>query len=168
MKNYIALSDKEKLTIFNQASTTSVLPASAIEKDWWVTLVLNIIFTSSEAEHIVFKGGTSLSKAYDLIARFSEDIDLAINRERLGYGGDLSNTQIKKLRKASFTFISTTFREAIQTKLDEYGLKNCELKVQETTDSDKDPLIIDLHYQPLTSTSEYLKPRVQIEVGQDP
>ena len=53
--------------------------------------------------------GTSLSKAYHLIDRFSEDIDLAIDRKFLGFDGELSGTQIKKLRKASGTFIVTDF-----------------------------------------------------------
>jgi predicted nucleotidyltransferase component of viral defense system len=53
----------------------------AVEKDWWVSRTLNIIFQMDIAAHLVFKGGTTLSKAWKLINRFSEDIDLAIDKE---------------------------------------------------------------------------------------
>jgi predicted nucleotidyltransferase component of viral defense system len=52
-----------------------------IEKDYWITLVLKRLAESKYSNNVVFKGGTSLSKAYDLIHRFSEDIDLAIIEE---------------------------------------------------------------------------------------
>ena len=122
-------------------------------------------FFIAYSNQIVFKGGTSLSKAWDLIARFSEDIDLAINRELLGFGGDLSNSQIRKLRKASCTFIGTTFHQDIQAKLIELGVEDYELVAQATTDTDKDPLTIELNYKSLTSPSEYIRPRVLIEIG---
>ena len=63
------------------------LPEPSIEKDWWVTQILNIVFSLPIADQLVFKGGTSLSKAWNLIERFSEDIDIAISRDFLGYGG---------------------------------------------------------------------------------
>ena len=54
------------------------LPVTYVEKDYWVTLALKVLAHSSIKEDIVFKGGTSLSKAYKLISRFSEDIDIAV------------------------------------------------------------------------------------------
>lgn len=80
------------------ASSRSGLPAGAIEKDWWVTLALNAIFQTPWAAGLVFKGGTSLSKSWGLIDRFSEDIDLVLDRAILGYPEDLSKTKIKALR----------------------------------------------------------------------
>jgi predicted nucleotidyltransferase component of viral defense system len=61
------------------------LPLQAIEKDWWVTLALKATFQTLYAKSLLFKGGTSLSKSWNLIERFSEDIDLAIDRQLLGY-----------------------------------------------------------------------------------
>ena len=55
------------------------MPAFAVEKDWWVVQTLAIIFEMEIGNHLVFKGGTSLSKAWGLIDRFSEVIDLAID-----------------------------------------------------------------------------------------
>lgn len=63
-----------------------------VEKDYWVTFILHELSLSTYAEMVVFKGGTSLSKAYDCIKRFSEDIDLAIIPQE-----ELSGNQIKNL-----------------------------------------------------------------------
>lgn len=71
-----------------------------------VTAILQAVFTLPVAKHIVFKGGTSLSKGWKLIDRFSEDIDIAVNPVLLGVSeGDLTKKQIKKLRKASSLFV---------------------------------------------------------------
>jgi hypothetical protein len=165
MKDFIKLNKKDKLNIFNQTSESSGLPSSAVEKDWWVTLSLNIIFSLPYANQIVFKGGTSLSKAWYLIERFSEDIDLVIDRKHLGFEGELSKTQVKKLRKASYSFIGTDFYTDINNALIKLGISDYELVVQETKNTDTDPLIIELRYKSLTEESDYLKPRVLIEVG---
>jgi hypothetical protein len=69
------------------------LPELYIEKDYWVSRALKALSLSSHTESVVFKGGTSLSKAYRLIDRFSEDIDLAV------FSRDLSDNQRKTLLK---------------------------------------------------------------------
>ena len=51
----------------------------AIEKDWWVMVTLKALFRTTCADSLIFKGGTSLSKGFQIIERFSEDIDLAIS-----------------------------------------------------------------------------------------
>lgn len=56
----------------------------AIEKDWWVTVTLKAIFKTKCRDSLIFKGGTSLSKGFNLIERFSEDIDLAISHSFFG------------------------------------------------------------------------------------
>jgi len=77
---FFKLSEKDKLAAFQTVSNKSNLSSFAVEKDWWVVQTLSIIFEMEVAKHLVFKGGTSLSKAWNLIERFSEDIDLAIDR----------------------------------------------------------------------------------------
>lgn len=56
------------------------MSAYVVEKDWWVVQILSVLFETELKDHLVFKGGTSLSKAWKLIQRFSEDIDLAAGR----------------------------------------------------------------------------------------
>lgn len=153
--------------ILGLVSRQTGLPAYAIEKDWWVTLALFAIFRTAWTEHLVFKGGTSLSKSWNLIERFSEDIDLVIDRAALGFAGDLSNQRIKKLRKVSFSFTSGEFRKAIENELLRMGIPSeiFSLTAKASTDSDRDPQILELSYNSVLEKGTYLKDTVLIEVG---
>jgi hypothetical protein len=164
--NWLTLSKERRVEILNQATELTGLPAVAIEKDWWVTLALNASFSLKYSNYIVFKGGTSLSKGWNLIERFSEDIDLAIDRKFFGFDGDISKTQIKNLRKQSCEFISTTFLNDLTKTLTEWkAIDECKLIAQPVKDSDKDPQVIEIHYNSVIDTSEYLQQRVLIEVS---
>lgn len=164
--NWLTLSKERRIEILNQATELTGLPAVAIEKDWWVTLALNASFSLPYSKNIVFKGGTSLSKGWNLIERFSEDIDLAIDRKFFGFDGDISKTQIKNLRKQSCEFISTTFLDDLTKTLNEWkAIDECKLIAQPVKDSDKDPQVIEIHYNSVIDTSEYLPQRVLIEVS---
>jgi len=89
--------DKEALEQAIRATAQHLsLPIEYVEKDYWVTYALKELASSNIGEHIVFKGGTSLSKAYDLISRFSEDIDIAVLTEGLS-----TNQTKNKVRRAS-------------------------------------------------------------------
>lgn len=164
--NWLTLSKERRIEILNQATELTGLPSVAIEKDWWVTLALNASFSMSYSKNIVFKGGTSLSKGWNLIERFSEDIDLAIDRKFFGFDGDISKSQIKNLRKQSCEFISTTFLNDLTQILTEWkAIDECKLIAQPVKDSDKDPQVIEIQYNSVIDTSEYLPQRVLIEVS---
>lgn len=168
IENWLKLSDVEKAALFNETAARTGLPAHAIEKDWWVTITLSAIFASRHAEHLIFKGGTSLSKAYNLIERFSEDIDLAVDRRYLGFEGELNKTGIKKLRKASGTFIVTEFKSDLAAQLHHMGIPDemYNLNTDDNIDDTSDPHSIELIYKPLLGQgSEYLQQRVLIEIG---
>jgi predicted nucleotidyltransferase component of viral defense system len=86
IKNWYGTVSSTKRIIYNEISKQTGLVTDAIEKDWWVVQTLWLIFEMDCADSLVFKGGTSLSKAWGLIERFSEDIDLALDRKFLGLG----------------------------------------------------------------------------------
>ncbi len=87
--------DLEIFTELVQVTAESIgLPQVYVEKDYWVTKALRFLSKSSLADKVIFKGGTSLSKAYRLIDRFSEDIDLAL------FASDKTNNVRKKLLKS--------------------------------------------------------------------
>lgn len=163
---WLRISKERKIDILNQVSNRTGLPPIAIEKDWWVTLTLHCTFDQAYSQYIVFKGGTSLSKGWNLIERFSEDIDLAIDRKYFGFEGDISINQIKKLRKKSCEFSSTTFTSDLTNSFhnvkvaDEY-----EVKAIVTKESDRDPQVIEINYNSVLGKSEYLPSRVLIEVS---
>ena len=167
MNEWLKLSEKRRLEILNQVNNQTGLPTDAIEKDWWVTITLKAIFSSKFAQHLVFKGGTSLSKAYNLIERFSEDIDLSIDRTMLGFEGELSKTQIKKLRKASGNFIVGEFKEELISELEKLGVnkENYNLIFDDEIDDTSDPHRIELEYNSIVEPGEYIPQRVIIELG---
>lgn len=157
----------EKEAIFNAIATEMGMTPFAVEKDWWVSRTLDIIFQMDIAKHLVFKGGTSLSKAWKLINRFSEDIDLAIDKEFFkGYKGDISRTQINKLRKEAGIYTTGTFFEELQKEYRVKGFNELAFKVIDTGESDQDPRIIEIFYQNvIPQPTEYVLPRVQLEIS---
>jgi len=166
MKNFYQFTALRKKEIFDLAGNQTGLPESAIEKDWWVTLTLKAIFALPFSQYLVFKGGTSLSKGWNLIERFSEDIDLALDRSFLGpFKGDISKTQVVKLRKASFNFISKSFLYALHGKITEMGITEFKLFAHKSKSNVIDPLVIELQYPSVTEPLQYIQPRVLIEIG---
>ena len=118
---YTDLTEVQQQELLMQANIATHIQKKNIEKDWWVTQVLKAIFALPYAEHLSFKGGTSLSKAWNIIERFSEDIDIAISREYLGFAGELSRTQVSdKLRRAACSFV----REKLSTDIKEQLIAN--------------------------------------------
>ncbi|MCF7963583.1 MAG: nucleotidyl transferase AbiEii/AbiGii toxin family protein [Pirellula sp.] len=86
MIEFANLPDTERETYFQETAERSRLPAHLVEKDFWVCYILRLLFSNAEiARYLTFKGGTSLSKVYKAIDRFSEDIDFAVSRESLGF-----------------------------------------------------------------------------------
>lgn len=95
------LSKNDRELFFRTAAEIKNMPFEIIEKDYWVVWVLERLFSLEKVKsHLTFKGGTSLSKVYGLIDRFSEDIDLSIEREFFGFGtpSDPENAPSKKSR----------------------------------------------------------------------
>lgn len=165
--DFHTIDKEEKEAIFNAIATELGMTPFAVEKDWWVSRTLNIIFKMDIAAHLVFKGGTSLSKAWKLINRFSEDIDLAIDKEFFeGYKGDISRTQIGKLRKEAGIYTTGTFFADLQEAFRANGFQELEFKVIDSGESDQDPRIIEIYYPNIIyQPTEYVLPRVQIEIS---
>ncbi len=89
MNEFINMPKERRRLVCTEAGAQLNLFEIAVEKDYWVCWTLRKLFELSEwGEHLTFKGGTSLSKCWNLIERFSEDIDIVINRDALGFGGD--------------------------------------------------------------------------------
>jgi hypothetical protein len=133
LKTWHRLKETDKREIFNEVSAKINLPPSAVEKDWWVVRTLELVFESTIAPHTVFKGGTSLSKAWSVIDRFSEDIDLALDRRFLGFDRedkDMTNSQVSKLRRKSLKFVTASFFPEIKNRFTEAGFDNLEIKSQ--------------------------------------
>lgn len=168
MIEWLNLPEERRREIIVAAANRRGMSEEAVEKDWWVTLVLKAVFSTEWAGELVFKGGTSLSKGWDLIERFSEDIDLSINRSVLGFNEEfVSNTQVSKLRKKASEFICGKFQKGLQTALQSLGVDSAlfELTIQESDLSDRDPQVLELAYTSVISRGAYIRDKVIIEVG---
>lgn len=165
--DFYTIAKTEKEAIFNAIAAEKGMKAFAVEKDWWVSRTLEIIFKMDIAKHLVFKGGTSLSKAWKLINRFSEDIDLAIDKEFFFISGrGWSKKEITKLRKEAGSYSTGTFFEALKEEFRKKGFNELHYKVVDTGESDQDPRILEIYYHNIvTADSEYILPKIQIEVS---
>ncbi len=170
MNNYIQLTDSQKQIVLTQCKNKLGLPEQAVEKDYWVTVMLQLIFDSELNDHIIFKGGTSLSKNGNLIERFSEDIDLSVNYEYFGLTDEPTKKQLKKLRKSSSLFVREAFVNTLADQIERYGLKN-QLSITVEPDGEGDstypePRHVYIQYQSVLPVFlDYIKPTITLEVG---
>ena len=162
------LSKTERLEIYQEAHNTLGFSQIVIEKDWWVTAVLRALFSLPYAENLSFKGGTSLSKCYNLIERFSEDIDIAVNRDFFGYSGAISKAKIgSRLRRAACSFVREKLQFDLKNQLETNGLNPTDfsVKVNITSVTTTDPETIEVEYQSLFEDISYIKRKVVVEIS---
>jgi hypothetical protein len=121
------LPENQRIELFRVTSVSAGIPLAVVEKDFWVCYTLDHLFQRSAfKEHVVLKGGTSLSKAFSLISRFSEDIDLILDWRALGYDLDepwenRSNTKQDKFKleaaERTEKYLNTEFAPALKSSL---------------------------------------------------
>lgn len=160
----------EQRLFIEQTAIRLSLPKQAIEKDLWVTAMLQIMFGLPCADNLVFKGGTSLSKVWGIINRFSEDIDLAIDRGLFNLDGDLTKKNVKKLRKTSSVFVREELCHQLHTAVVQTPLKDlCRIEPQPDGEGEAtypDPRIIFVKYQSIFDDKlSYIEPIVKIEAS---
>lgn len=168
MMELLKLTKNDRRSIYTQVGIKRRLLANVVEKDWWVTTVLRALFSSDIANYISFKGGTSLSKCWNLIERFSEDVDIALDREYLGFSGELSNNQINdRLRRASCSFVRKDLKEKLHQNLLELGINESDfsITVNLTPVSTTDPETLIVNYNSVFEDNLYIKHAVLIEVS---
>jgi len=172
----IAATQAERRDLFLGAATRLGTAVQNVEKDFWVCWTLDALFNGLPAggPRLLFKGGTSLSKAFGLISRFSEDIDITVFRDDLGHGveaADLDGLSGKKrrarldaIRDACQSYIAgpltAQFNEVATTKI---PVERFRLEA-DTDDKDGQTL---LFWYPAVTTAEggYIRAAVKIEAG---
>ena len=147
MSRWIDASDADRQQSAYIIANEKNISVGAVEKDWWVTAILKVLFSLSPAKYMFFKGGTSLSKGWNLIDRFSEDIDIALYRDfylnELGKdcAKAATNNQVKNLRIVNRDYILGEFAKELESKLIESGLGECKV-VPITTKKDGSPSLV--------------------------
>ena len=167
MIKWLSLPESTKRNAFIQIAEETGMSAFAVEKDWWVSRTLEIIFQMDIAKHLVFKGGTSLSKAWNLINRFSEDIDLAIDMDFfMTPTKNWSKGERTKLRKTAGEYSTGIFFVELEAEFLKRGFENLHFTIVETSETDRDPRVLEIQYPNLIEQqTDYMLPRIQIEVS---
>ena len=176
-ESFVSLPERDKRDVFEVAASRLDTLPSYVEKDFWVCLVLDLLYNKLPANHprLLFKGGTSLSKVFGLIHRFSEDIDLVIARDDLGFSGErdptsarhLSNKKRKALFKELASVCSSYIRGGLKTELTRLIKEmadECEIFMHDGDESGQTLLI---EYPTLypSRDANYLASHVRIEAG---
>jgi hypothetical protein len=170
MDNFANLSRQERSDVFQQAASLQGLHPAIAEKDFWVCWILMKLFEDqSLSRHLVFKGGTSLSKAHRLIERFSEDIDLVLDWRLLGYGKNgvdpwqnkSSNTQLdlfnKEFNEQADHYIKQVLVPQIAAVV--ASCPSVQIRASQT-----EPQVVEVVY-PATFTLSAIRPQVKLEIG---
>jgi hypothetical protein len=175
--DFARLPSSERRIFFEQTAAHRKLVPQIIEKDFWVCWCLKRLFALDEFKgHLTFKGGTSLSKIYRAIERFSEDVDVAIERGCLGFGGndEPEKGQTRKEQKRRRDALAEACRDAVANRIQPQlrGAihtalgrdSNWSLTLDET-DPDQQSLLF--QYPPALSgkVSPYFATSVKIELG---
>ena len=155
-------SDEEKLSVYNEIKEKKRLSPKAVEKDWWVSHVIASVFQLRCAEALTFKGGTSLSKAWGVIERFSEDVDISIDKSFFGIDGSTRSAR-DRIRKLSREYIHEEVVTELQATLAMYGGYESEVTYKTRKDSDADPTVLLIPYRSLLPEEEYIKGVVKVE-----
>jgi len=174
MYNIARLSAKERNTIIGKAASSLRLHEAIIEKDFWVCLMLDYLFHKSPwQEQLAFKGGTSLSKAYHIISRFSEDIDLILDWRLLGYNiaepweersRTKQNTFNEEANYKTANLLKNEFLYRISNDIEKLtGHKNSVSIIDSPDNKDCEQTII-FRY-PKSFTTDSILPEIRLEFG---
>lgn len=177
----IAANPEDRRGLFLATANRLDTPIQNIEKDFWVSWVLDLLFNGRDDDEprLLFKGGTSLSKAYSLISRFSEDVDITVFREDIGQSIEVSDLQglsgkkqrihLEAIKKACQSYINGSLKERLNRQI-ESAFREAEISfvdspvVQDPSDPDQQTLL--LYYPSVSVGSEqYVQPVIKIEAG---
>lgn len=178
MDKFLLLNDQDKRAYFEVASAELNMMPQLIEKDFWVCWTLKILFSlPSVGSHLTFKGGTSLSKCYNLIKRFSEDIDISIERSFLTIeesiepnkeeSGNENKRRLERLKQACQEKVSETIIPELNDKFNSVLSDIGEWKIElDPDDQDKQTILFTFPNTITTSNvKNYNKPIIKIELG---
>jgi hypothetical protein len=171
------MTSRERAQLFEAAEARHVprISASVIEKDFWVCWTLRRLYEVLQFRpRPIFKGGTSLSKVFNAVDRFSEDVDLSLSRRDLGYADERDPERVgitKQERRRRIDDLTTQCQKIVRERLIP-GLRQDFSAVLGSsgwgvTLDVSDPLTVIFSYPPshLTNALSYIRPAIRLEMG---
>jgi predicted nucleotidyltransferase component of viral defense system len=177
MDTVLQLSQRQRVELFESTALETGMDAVILEKDFWVCWTLKELFgLPGIGEHLIFKGGTSLSKVFKVIERFSEDIDVSIDRGWLGFGGvnepeaGASNKEkqrrIEALKAACQQKIASVLQPALEKAIKAKVGTNEKWSLRaDDEDPDQQTLMFDYPSSFTPDAIGYIRRVVKIEMG---
>jgi len=170
MDKVAALKPGQRSQLFQETASQRGMSAAVVEKDFWVCWVLKQIFSDPQLQtRLVFKGGTSLSRVFGLIERFSEDIDLILDWRLLGYGPGQQDPYANQPSNTRQDYFNAEFNERAaqyiaETLSPQLGklFRRCP-QVRVAVDPNE-PQVVNVEY-PAAFSLDYLRPQVRLEIG---
>lgn len=175
MNKVAQMSARDRADVFSETAERKALAEAIIEKDFWVCWTLKQLFSIEALDgRLLFKGGTSISKIFHAINRFSEDIDLAVDYAALGFIGekdprreDLSKTKraaiLDEMMGACRKYIGGEFLAIVTKRCEEILGEGGSWRLDV---SKQDPNVVQFRYPPAsTKTLSYIAPQVVLEMG---
>lgn len=163
MDNIVNLSKEERQELFSETARLMHTTNAIVEKDFWVVWTLGKIFSDERLNKILmFKGGTSLSKVFDLIGRFSEDIDLILDWNLVSQSDptdDRSKNKQDKYNKEVNETAKVYIKDELLPIMSELLSPHCICKIDE-----EDEHNINITY-PSSFKDDYLRPQILLEIG---
>ncbi|ARP80107.1 hypothetical protein CAL12_04215 [Bordetella genomosp. 8] len=165
---FLQLSAGDRQDVLGVAADRSGRPAHLLEKDIWVVWALSTLYGSALGEHLVFKGGTSLSKAYGVIRRFSEDVDLTYDiRSIMPEMADSKGEALPRTRSEERRWSSE-----VRKRLPEWVAGAAKPIIADALQADALPATVRpegeklyIDYEPVAGGSGYVPPSVMLEFG---
>ena len=168
MKRIVNLNQERRNNLFEATAREMKVSSVIIEKDFWVCFVLNYLLNESKYKDcFIFKGGTSLSKCYDVIKRFSEDVDLVLKWDTIGFNDEEVYRDRSKNQDYKFeTLMNEKGASFIQSELKQDLIDNLASKIDSMDIlSDKnDPMVLYVKY-PTIYSDTYISTMVKLEIG---
>lgn len=175
MTQFLSRSSDYRRAVYEEAARRLGLSAGSVEKDFWICWTLRAMFgLPASGPHLTFKGGTSLSKGWNLIERFSEDVDLVIDRAWLGFGGAEAPEgapslkqrakRLDALRVAAQRHIRTVLHPELMAQMQAHlGAQSSWALESDPDDPDAQTLLF--HYPSVVGATAYVRSVVKIELG---
>jgi hypothetical protein len=161
----------DRRDLFTEGAGRLGMNPAIVEKDFWVCWILKLLFSVPQLkDQMVFKGGTSLSKVYGLIDRFSEDIDLILDWRLLGYGlyelGGRESPAVSRTRQIRFNqeMNAKAARYIRETLLGQLNQAFAAVPKVAAEIDPNDPHTVTVSY-PAAFSADYIRPQVRLEIG---
>jgi hypothetical protein len=174
MDNFAKRKAAERQPYFEETASRRNSTTTAVEKDFWVCWTLKHLFALEAVPELRFKGGTSLSKVFRIIDRFSEDIDISIDRAALGFTGerDLANPKLSTTKRKA---LDHELRAAITEEVNSKILPKLHARFEKIlgkqgwtlapSQEENEEMTLVFHYPPGFAYEGYLRPQIKIEFG---